>query len=47
MSSTSIENCVGYSNPENRELDMVFSFHHLKVDYEDGEKLVEGAVPLC
>ena len=38
MSSTSIENCVGYSNPENRELDMVFSFHHLKVDYEDGEK---------
>lgn len=38
MSSTSIENCMGYSNPENRELDMVFSFHHLKVDYEDGEK---------
>ena len=38
MSSTSIENCVGYSNPEDRELDMVFSFHHLKVDYEDGEK---------
>ena len=38
MSSTSIENCVGYSNPENRELDMVFNFHHLKVDYEDGEK---------
>ena len=38
MSSTSIENCVGYSNSENRELDMVFSFHHLKVDYEDGEK---------
>ena len=38
MSSTSIKNCVGYSNPENRELDMVFSFHHLKVDYEDGEK---------
>ena len=38
MSSTSIENCVGYSNPANHELDMVFSFHHLKVDYENGEK---------
>ena len=38
MSSTSIENCVGYSNPAHHELDMVFSFHHLKVDYENGEK---------
>ena len=38
MSSTSIENCVGYSNPANHELDMVFSFHHLKVDYKNGEK---------
>lgn len=38
MSSTSVEACVGYSNPRNRELNMVFSFHHLKVDYKDGEK---------
>lgn len=38
MSSTTVERCVGYSNPENRELDMVFSFHHLKVDYRDGKK---------
>ena len=38
MSSTSIENCVGYSNPKSEQLDMVFSFHHLKVDYEDGQK---------
>ena len=38
MSSTSVEACAGYSNPGNHELNMVFSFHHLKVDYEDGEK---------
>lgn len=38
MSSTTIEACVGYSKPDNRELDMVFSFHHLKVDYRDGRK---------
>ncbi len=38
MSSTTIENSIGYTNPENKELSMVFSFHHLKVDYEDGEK---------
>lgn len=38
MSSTSIENCIGYSNPANHELSMVFSFHHLKVDYDHGEK---------
>ena len=38
MSSTSIENCVRYSNPQEQELDMVFNFHHLKVDYKNGEK---------
>lgn len=38
MSSTTVEACVGYSNPRNHELNMVFSFHHLKVDYKDGEK---------
>ena len=38
MSSTTIENGVAYSNPENEELSMVFSFHHLKVDYLNGEK---------
>ncbi|GAB3691694.1 alpha,alpha-phosphotrehalase [Corynebacterium nasicanis] len=38
MSSTSIERCVAYSNPANGELDMVFNFHHLKVDYPGGEK---------
>ena len=38
MSSTSIENCIRYSNPEEKELAMTFSFHHLKVDYPNGEK---------
>lgn len=38
MSSTTIENSVRYTRPDSRELDMVFSFHHLKVDYDRGEK---------
>lgn len=38
MSSTSIDNCIKYSNSEEKELSMVFNFHHLKVDYKDGEK---------
>ncbi len=42
MSSTTIDNCVRYSNPECHELSMTFSFHHLKVDYVDGEKWTLG-----
>ena len=38
MSSTSLENCILYSNPQEKELSMTFSFHHLKVDYKDGNK---------
>lgn len=38
MSSTDIENCIRYSNPEEEELTMVFNFHHLKVDYREGNK---------
>ena len=38
MSFTDIPNCVQYSNPDSHELDMVFNFHHLKVDYENGQK---------
>ncbi len=38
MSSTSIENCVRYTRPDCHELTQVFSFHHLKVDYADGDK---------
>lgn len=38
MSSTTLENCVRYSNPEEQELNMCFHFHHLKIDYKDGQK---------
>lgn len=38
MSSTTIDNCIKYSNPEEKELSMVFNFHHLKVDYKNGDK---------
>lgn len=38
MSSTTIENCVLYSSPDRQELSMTFNFHHLKVDYKDGQK---------
>ena len=38
MSSTTMENCVLYSSPERQELSMTFNFHHLKVDYKDGQK---------
>ncbi len=35
MSSTTLENCVQYAGKDCHELDMVFSFHHLKVDYKN------------
>jgi len=38
MSSTTIENCILYTKPERKELDMTFQFHHLKVDYSNGDK---------
>ncbi len=38
MSSTTMDNCIKYSNPDEKELSMVFNFHHLKVDYENGDK---------
>ena len=38
MSSTSLENCIGYTDPDRHELTMTFSFHHLKVDYRNGDK---------
>ena len=40
MSSTSIENCYQYAGAESNELSMVFSFHHLKVDFMGNEKWV-------
>lgn len=38
MSATSLENCIGYTHPENHEFNMTFNFHHLKVDYKNKEK---------
>lgn len=38
MSSTSLENCIRYSGRKEKELSMCFNFHHLKVDYKDGDK---------
>ncbi|MDN6626121.1 MAG: alpha,alpha-phosphotrehalase [Pisciglobus halotolerans] len=38
MSSTTVDNGVLYSSPDREELTMIFSFHHLKVDYLEGEK---------
>lgn len=38
MSSTTLEHCQQYSAPSGDELSMVFNFHHLKVDYPNGEK---------
>ena len=40
MSSTSIENCYQYAGADTGELSMVFSFHHLKVDFMGNEKWV-------
>lgn len=38
MSATTIDNCILYTAPERKELSMAFNFHHLKVDYKDGQK---------
>ncbi len=38
MSSTTLQHCIRYSNPEQREFSMTFNFHHLKVDYPQGKK---------
>lgn len=38
MSSTSLEHCIRYSAPKEKELSMCFNFHHLKIDYGNGDK---------
>lgn len=44
MSSTSLSHCIRYSAPKEKELSMCFNFHHLKVDYKDGDKWALKAV---
>ncbi|MDE9563814.1 alpha,alpha-phosphotrehalase [Xenorhabdus bovienii] len=38
MSSTGLEHCLRYSALDSSALSMTFNFHHLKVDYPNGEK---------
>lgn len=38
LSSTTLEQAIRYANPQERELSMCFGFHHLKVDYINGDK---------
>lgn len=38
MSSTSLAACQRYADPAERELNMCFNFHHLKIDYAQGDK---------
>lgn len=38
MSSTNIQDAIKYTRPDRKELDMIFQFHHLKVDYKNGDK---------
>ncbi|MEK4510918.1 alpha,alpha-phosphotrehalase [Paenibacillus sp. FSL K6-2524] len=38
MSSTSLQQCIRYSNPQEKEFSMTFNFHHLKVDYPNNNK---------
>lgn len=40
MSSTTMEHCYKYAGRDTGELSMVFSFHHLKVDFMGNEKWV-------
>ncbi len=46
MSSTTLENCILYTKPEREELSMTFQFHHLKVDYPNGEKWTKAPFDL-
>ncbi|MBW7981770.1 alpha,alpha-phosphotrehalase [Enterobacillus tribolii] len=43
MSSTSLEHCQRYAALDGDELSMTFNFHHLKVDYPNGEKWTRAA----
>ncbi|WP_462421839.1 alpha,alpha-phosphotrehalase [Salinicoccus sp. Marseille-QA3877] len=43
MSSTTIDHCIKYTNPKRQELNSVFNFHHLKVDYPNDEKWTKAS----
>ncbi len=41
LSSTTVEDTIQYANENRTELDSVFTFHHLKVDYDGLNKFVD------
>lgn len=43
MSSTKLEHCRRYAANDGSEISMTFNFHHLKVDYPNGEKWTHAA----
>ncbi|SFN44045.1 trehalose-6-phosphate hydrolase [Izhakiella capsodis] len=43
MSSTRLEDCRRYAANDGSELSMTFNFHHLKVDYLNGNKWTDAA----
>ncbi|WP_288761596.1 alpha,alpha-phosphotrehalase [uncultured Lacticaseibacillus sp.] len=38
MSSTTLPHAIEYTRPDEHALSMIFQFHHLKTDYDHGEK---------
>ena len=42
MSFTTLENCQKYAALDGKELTMTFNFHHLKIDYPNGEKWTQA-----
>ncbi|GKT03742.1 alpha,alpha-phosphotrehalase [Furfurilactobacillus entadae] len=44
LSSTTMAASVAYTKPQNHELNMAFNFHHLKVDYDHGQKWTDQPV---
>lgn len=46
LSATTLPKSIEYTNATDGPLSMVFTFHHLKVDYVEGEKVDEGPLRL-
>lgn len=44
MAATKMESCFRYANPEEHELTMVFSFHHMRADFAGDQKWVLAPV---
>lgn len=42
MMSMDPQKAIDYTHPNNNEVDMIFSFQHLKVDYKDGDRWTKG-----